>query len=83
MTDRSKTVLILGTVTLIMFSPWAMSLFGHPIPMFQNLGFERESIAPPLAWILAAIIAIAYVLYTMKAIPLVLAKALSKNNLRN
>ncbi|HEY5157116.1 MAG TPA: CPBP family intramembrane glutamic endopeptidase [Anaerolineales bacterium] len=74
MTDRRKTALILGTVTLIMFSPLAMSLFGHPIPMFQNLGFERETIAPPLAWILATIIAIAYVLYTMKAIPLVLAK---------
>jgi hypothetical protein len=57
-----------------MFSPLAMSLFWHPIPLFQNLGFERESIAPPLAWILATITAIAYVLYTMKAIPLVLAK---------
>ena len=74
MTDRRKTVLILGAVTLIMFSPLAMSLFWHPIPMFQNLGFERETIAPPLVWILATIIAIAYVLYTMKAIPLVFAK---------
>jgi hypothetical protein len=74
MTDRSKTALILGTATLIMFSPLAMILVGYQIPMFQNLGFERESIAPPLAWILATITAIAYVLYTMKAIPLVLAK---------
>jgi uncharacterized protein len=74
MTDRSKTVLILGMTSLFMFSPLAMSLFWHPIPLFQNLGFERESIAPPLAWIIAAITAIAYVLYTMKAIPLVLAK---------
>ena len=74
MTDRSKTALILSTATLIMFSPLAMSLFWHPIPLFQNLGFEKESIAPPLAWILATIIAIAYVLYTMKAIPSVLAK---------
>jgi hypothetical protein len=57
-----------------MFSPLAMSLFGHPIPLFQDLGFKRESIAPPLAWMLAAITAIAYVSYTMKAIPLVLAK---------
>jgi len=60
--------------SLFMFSPLAMSLFWHPIPLFQNLDFERESIAPPLAWILATITAIAYVLYTMKAIPLVLAK---------
>ena len=74
MNDRRKTAWILGTGLLIMFSPLAMSLFWHPIPLFQNLGFERESIAPPLAWILAAITAIAYVLYTMKAIPLVLAK---------
>ena len=74
MTDRSKTILILGITSLFLFSPLAMSLFWHPIPLFQNLGFERKSIAPPLAWILATITAIAYVLYTMKAIPLVLAK---------
>ena len=74
MTDRRKTALILGMTSLFMFSPLAMSLFWHPIPLFQNLGFEKESIAPPLAWILATIIAIAYVLYTMKAIPLVLTK---------
>jgi len=57
-----------------MFSPLAMSLFWHPIPLFQNLGYERESIAPPLAWILATLTAIAYVIYTMKVIPLVLSK---------
>jgi hypothetical protein len=74
MTDRRKTALILSTATLIMFSPLAMVLAGYSIPMFENLGFERESIAPPLAWILATITAIAYVLYTMKAIPLILAK---------
>ena len=74
MNDRSKTVLILGMTSLFMFSPLAMSLPWHPIPLFQDLGFKRESIAPPLAWILAAITAIAYVLYTMKAIPFVLAK---------
>jgi membrane protease YdiL (CAAX protease family) len=73
-TDRRKTALILGMTSLFMFSPLAMSLFWHPIPLFQNLGFERESMAPPLAWILATITAIAYVLYTMKSIPLVLAK---------
>ena len=71
MTDRRKTVLILGMTSLFMFSPLAMNLFWHPIPLFQNLGFERESIAPSLAWILATITAIAYVLYTMKAIPFV------------
>jgi hypothetical protein len=74
MTDRSKTAWILGTATLIMFSPLAMVLAGYSIPMFQNLGFQSETIAPPLAWILATITAIVYVLFTMKAIPLVLAK---------
>ena len=74
MTDRRKTVLILGMTSLFLFSPLAMSLFWHPIPLFQNLGFERESIAPALAWILATITAIAYVLYTMKVIPMVLVK---------
>jgi uncharacterized protein len=74
MTDRRKTTFILGMTSLFMFSPLAMSLFWHPIPLFQNLGFERESIDPPLAWVLATITAVAYVLYTMKAIPLVLAK---------
>jgi hypothetical protein len=48
-----------------------MSLFWHPIPLFQNLGFEREPMAPPLAWILATIVVIVYVLYTMRAIPFV------------
>jgi hypothetical protein len=74
MTSRRITGLILGLTSLFMFSPLAMSLFWHPIPLFQNLGFERESIAPPLAWILATITVIAYVLYTMKAIPIVASK---------
>jgi uncharacterized protein len=37
--------------------------------MFTNLGFERDSLASPMAWILAAVVAIVYVAYTMKAIP--------------
>ena len=57
-----------------MFSPLVMVLAGYSIPVFRNLGFESESIAPPLAWILAAIITIAYVSYTMKAIPFVFTK---------
>lgn len=74
MTDRRKTALILGLTSAFMFSPLAISLLWRPIPLFQNLGFTRETIAPPLAWILASITSIAYVLYTMKAIPLVFAK---------
>ena len=74
MTDRRKTVLILGMISVFMLSPLMMSIFWRPIPLFQNLGFERESIAPAIAWILATIIAIAYVFYTMKVIPLVFVK---------
>ena len=71
MTDRSKTAWILGMNLLIMFSPLAMILVGYQIPMFQNLGFEKNSIASPLAWILATIVGISYVLYTMKVIPFI------------
>jgi membrane protease YdiL (CAAX protease family) len=71
MTDRRKTAWILGTATLFMFSPLAMVLAGYSIPMFQNLGFERETMAPPLAWILATMVAIGYVLYTIRAVPFV------------
>ena len=74
MSDRRKTVFILGITSLFMFSPLAMSLFWRPIPLFQNLGFSRELFAPALAWILAMVIAIAYILYTMRVIPLVLTK---------
>ena len=74
MTDRKKTALILGMTTLFMFSPLAIILAGYSIPAFQNLGFERESLAPLLVWILAVIIAAVYIIYTMKVIPSILAK---------
>ena len=74
MSDRTKTALILSMTALFMFSPLAMSIFWRPIPLFQNLGFERGSFAPPLAWVLAMVVAIAYVFYTMRVIPLVLTK---------
>ena len=71
MNDRNKTTLILGALSLTMFSPLAMVLVGYQIPMFQNLGFERNSIASPIAWILATIVGIVYVSYTLRAIPFV------------
>lgn len=74
MSNRTKTALILSMTALFMFSPLAMSIFWRPIPLFQNLGFERGSFAPPLAWVLAMVVAIAYVFYTMRVIPLVLTK---------
>jgi uncharacterized protein len=71
MNDRNKTALILGGLSLTMFSPLAMVLVGYKIRMFQNLGFERNSIASPIAWILAAIAGIVYVAYTLRAIPFI------------
>jgi uncharacterized protein len=71
MNDRRKTAWILGALSLTMFSPLAMVLVGYQIPMFQNLGFERNSIASPIAWILATIVGIVYVAYTLKAIPFI------------
>ena len=71
MSDRGKATLILGASSLIMFSPLAMVLAGYKISLFQNLGFERNSIASPLTWVLAAVTAIAYVVYTMRAIPFI------------
>lgn len=71
MTDRKKTAWILGVVLGIMFSPLAMVLAGYRIAMFQNLGFAKGTMAPPIAWILATIVGVVYVLYTMKAIPFI------------
>ena len=71
MDDRTKTALILGITFAFMVSPLVMSLFWQPILLFKNLGFSQESLAPLIAWILATITAIAYILYTMKAIPFV------------
>jgi hypothetical protein len=71
MSDRRKTTLILGASSFIMFSPLAMVLVGFKILLFENLGFTRNSIASPIAWILAAVAGIAYVVYTMRAIPFI------------
>jgi len=71
MTDRRKTALILGAASVTMFTPLAMVLAGRRIAVFERLGFESGSLASPLWWVLAVIVAGAYVIYTMRAIPLV------------
>jgi len=43
MIDRGRIALILSLTSLFMFSPLAMSLFWHPIPMFQDLGSEKKT----------------------------------------
>jgi membrane protease YdiL (CAAX protease family) len=69
--DRKKTAWILIAASLLMFSPLAMVLLGYNIPVFKNLGFGADSFAPPTIWILAIIVAIAYSVYTFRAIPFV------------
>jgi membrane protease YdiL (CAAX protease family) len=71
MTDRRKTGWILGAASVTMFTPLAMVLAGRRIAVFEHLGFESGSLASPLWWILAVIVAGVYVIYTMRAIPLV------------
>jgi len=69
--DRKKTGLILAAASILMFSPLAMSLLGYNIPVLQNLGFARDSLAPLTTWMLAIIVAIGYIAYTFKVIPFV------------
>ena len=42
MTDRRKTALILGIDLIIYVQPTGDESFLASIPLFQNLGFERE-----------------------------------------
>jgi hypothetical protein len=69
--DRKKTGWILAAASILMFSPLAMLLLGYNIPVFQNLGFTRDSFAPLTTWILAIIVAIGYIAYTFRVIPFV------------
>jgi len=39
--------------------------------VFDHLGFESGALASPLWWILAVVVAGVYVIYTMRATPLV------------
>jgi len=48
-----------------------MVLLGYNMPVFQNLGFARDSIASLTTWMLAIIVAIGYVVYTFRVIPFV------------
>lgn len=69
--ERNKTGWILAGASVVMFSPIAMVLLGYNIPVFQNLGFDRSTLAPPAIWMLAIIVATGYVVYTFKVIPFV------------
>jgi membrane protease YdiL (CAAX protease family) len=72
MNDRRKTGFILITFSIIMFSPFIMNLVGIKNPIFQNLGFSRDTLAPFYSWILSLILSVSYILYTFRKIPFVL-----------
>ena len=54
-----------------MSTPLVMVLGGRRIPMFQHLGFEKDLIASPLSWLLAAAVGAIYLVYTLRAIPFI------------
>ena len=72
MNDRRKTGFILITFSMIMFSPFIMNLVGIKNPIFQNLGFSRDTLAPFYSWGLSLILSFGYILYTFRNIPCIL-----------
>lgn len=69
--NRRKTIFIIFSMSLFMFSPIFMHLIGYKIPMFENLGLSKGTFAPITAWIMAGLVSISYIAYTFKVIPFV------------
>ncbi len=67
---RIAAGVLLGATALMMF-PLVMSWSGRNIPMVQDLGFTRDTLAPPPAWIAALAFAAAYIAYTFRVLPFV------------
>jgi membrane protease YdiL (CAAX protease family) len=70
-TYKKKTAIILSSLSLFMISPILLHWMGWYNPLFDNLGFRVNSLAPWYTWIMGLIIVIAYVIYTFKRIPFV------------
>lgn len=69
--NRRKTIFIIFSMSLFMFSPIFMHLIGYKIPIFENLGLSKGTFAPIMAWIMAGLVSISYIAYTFKVIPFV------------
>ncbi len=69
--QRRKTALILTSMSLFMFTPVLMQLLGYRLAIFNDLGFKKGDLAPWYAWITAILVALIYVMYTFKKIPIV------------
>jgi len=72
MNDRKKAGFILITFSIMMLIPFIMNLTGIINPVFQNLGFSRDTAAPLSFWILSLILSISYIFYTFRKIPFIL-----------
>jgi membrane protease YdiL (CAAX protease family) len=68
---RRKTGLIMTSMSLFMFTPVLMQMFGYRIAIFNDIGLSKNSLAPWYAWIMALAVTLLYVLYTFKKIPFV------------
>ena len=68
---RRKTALILISMSIPMFIPLLMHILGYRLVIFNNIGLDRNNLAPWYAWIFAFVVTLLYVLYTFKKIPFV------------
>lgn len=69
--QRRKTALILISMSIPMFIPLLMHILGYRLVIFNNIGLDRNNLAPWYAWIFAFVVTLLYVLYTFKKIPFV------------
>jgi membrane protease YdiL (CAAX protease family) len=70
--NRRKTGFILVTASIAMLSPFVINLVWLRNPLFQDLGFSKDTVAPPASWISSLMLAAAFIFYTFKKIPFVL-----------
>jgi membrane protease YdiL (CAAX protease family) len=77
-----KAGLLLGGITLFMSFFLLMWSIPDPARFFNHIGFNETAREVPLAWILATIIAIGYIIYTCYMLPTVRQNLLKFNLLK-
>ena len=70
-TPEGITTAIMSSFLLLMGFPVAAYLLGRPVGFLQDLGFLSGPRGTTLAWFLGVVVAIAYIAYTMKRVPMV------------
>jgi len=76
MNARKRTLLILGLASLVMYYPLTKYLYryfylGIDTGFLKKLGFFSGNPGTPLAWILALIFGLGYVMISMNAVPII------------